>query len=258
MYFFPAGPEQTLFILSFTCNLDGLGWLTRFFFKKQPEIEFPLSGSLTLMIIDAIAEEAHQCAQTMGRKALPLAKPLHQFLEEQQILKKIGSGQLTIGRLKSDGNIFDITTVTGMGAPREEVWKAVENPKFLEKSISFVTRGRMIEKDSQYITGEVIYGVKIGPFTKTYKLYGRSRYEEPIWAQGVDVCIDGHPIQLATHLFDYNGNTYYCHTNYMDLKNDWLSRIFFKYHPEFEAVASIYQSVISTRAIRIHFGPPQK
>ncbi|MBI2568607.1 MAG: hypothetical protein HYV63_16415 [Candidatus Schekmanbacteria bacterium] len=256
LYLFPIG-DRTLTVLSFISDLRALHWLTSLFFVHQPEIEFAIAANMLLIPLSGYAAESERrAAAGAPRRSRQPARALWDALGAGKLAPAVRHGYLTACRLDLRGNIVDVASATKVGASRPDVWRVTADPAYLCEMLSFVTDGRIVARDHRTLTSEVTYRIKIGPFSRQYRLRRRARYEEPAWLEAEEAHIEGQPATEADYLYDEGSNTLLCHVYYSDIKRDWLSGMFLKKHPEFERLICTYAPIIRVRAMRTRFGAP--
>jgi hypothetical protein len=186
-----------------------------------------------------------------------LTRPLPESLDEGLMAPALLHGYLTVGRMDPDYKLVDIACATRIGASREEIWPAIEDPKVLGDFLSFITETELRNVEPGEITQRLQYKIRFGPLKKRYNYVRQAKIQKPDWARTIKANLDGHPAVQNETLWDSEGDTLLCQVYYFDLKTDWLSALFLRRHAEFERLIATYSPSVFVRSIRRLHGPPR-
>ncbi len=256
MFCFPLSRDRTLFILSFTADFRSLWWLDRFFLGYQPELEFGLAANVGVIPASEIVEEAERRA---GRTPAAGGSPsisLWDAIGQGMLAPALEHGYVTLGRFDGRGEVMDMACAARLGLDREAAWNAVSDPQTLVKAVSFVEKGKTVERTDSRLRTELGYRVRLGPLSRTYEMILDADLEPMTWIRGRHARLNGLEVKHGNFFASAGPDTIFCHLFHTNVRQDWLMRLFLRNHEEFARVIATYGAVIVVHALRKYLGGP--
>jgi hypothetical protein len=249
-FFCPLDGDRTLLVMRFTGDLDAIGWLSRSFFSRVPELQPAVAGNMVMVPITGLASEAERRS---GRARIPTpGTTLSDRLDDAGLAPALKEGVLTVGRLAPDGAVLDACTAARFAQPPETLWPWVNELERLPRLVSFVDHGRSWDDSQGRRHHEIGYKVSFGPLKKRYKLNLTTVAEPPHRLTAVEADTDGVATRYEDRIAADGTGSRYCHLSQFDLRRDWLTKKFLASHSELERLIGTYPSFVRVQTLYSH------